>query len=135
MLRSSDPACLLQKNWHPGNCVRHWRTPLSSVSLRSNGRGVSGKPWLARRLVRTYAFYGREVGMTRRSHGNDTTLATKSATKTVHFEFHHADAREVSIAGTFNDWRPDATPMVRMGQGRWAKDLTLGPGVYEYLFV
>lgn len=53
----------------------------------------------------------------------------------VHFEFHDADAREVCLAGSFNGWRPDATPMVPLGHGRWAKELTLEPGVYEYLFV
>ena len=39
------------------------------------------------------------------------------------------------IAGTFNDWRPEATPMISMGQGRWLKELVLPPGRYEYLFV
>jgi len=53
----------------------------------------------------------------------------------VHVEFNHPTASAVAIAGTFNDWRPEATPMVSMGQGRWLKDLTLEPGRYEYLFV
>ncbi len=39
------------------------------------------------------------------------------------------------MAGTFNDWRPEATPMVPIGDGRWMKDLTLPPGVYEYRIV
>lgn len=53
----------------------------------------------------------------------------------VHVEFSHPTATAVAIAGTFNDWRPDATPMVGMGEGRWLKELTLPPGRYEYLFV
>jgi len=41
----------------------------------------------------------------------------------------------VNVAGSFNDWRPEATPMVSLGGGSWMKELTLPPGVYEYRFV
>ncbi len=54
---------------------------------------------------------------------------------TVHVEFSHPTATSVAIAGTFNDWRPEATPMIDMGEGRWLKELVLPPGRYEYLFV
>lgn len=50
-------------------------------------------------------------------------------------EFRHAEARAVCIAGSFNDWRPDAAPMVALGDGLWVKELTLPPGRYEYRFV
>lgn len=53
----------------------------------------------------------------------------------VHFEFFHPSAGAVCIAGTFNDWHSSATPMVAMGEGRWAKELLLAPGIYEYRFV
>ena len=53
----------------------------------------------------------------------------------VHVEFKHPEVTAVGIAGTFNDWRPEATPMVLTGQGRWQKDLVLPPGTYEYLLV
>jgi 1,4-alpha-glucan branching enzyme len=55
--------------------------------------------------------------------------------KPVHIEFTHATATTVRIAGTFNDWRPDATPMIAVGEGRWAKELVLPPGTYEYCVV
>ena len=51
------------------------------------------------------------------------------------FEFQHGEASAVCIAGSFNDWRPDATPMVALGDGRWVKELTLPPGRHEYRFV
>ncbi len=41
----------------------------------------------------------------------------------------------VCIAGTFNEWRPEATPMVPLGNGRWIKTLALPPGQYEYRVV
>ncbi len=50
-------------------------------------------------------------------------------------EFSHPAATAVAIAGTFNDWRPEATPMVAMEGGRWLKELVLPPGRYEYLLV
>ncbi len=56
-------------------------------------------------------------------------------TAVVKVEFHHPTAREVFIAGNFNDWHPAASPMVAMPGGRWVKELALPPGRYEYRFV
>ncbi len=53
----------------------------------------------------------------------------------VRFEFHHPTAQSVSVAGTFNEWRPGATAMISLGQGRWLKELILPPGRYEYRLV
>jgi Glycogen recognition site of AMP-activated protein kinase len=53
----------------------------------------------------------------------------------VRLEIDHLTAAVVSIAGTFNDWRPEATPMVSLGKGRWLKELVLPAGTYEYRFV
>ena len=43
------------------------------------------------------------------------------------------EAKRVSIAGTFNDWKPQ--PLDFDGDGVWGIELDLSPGVYEYLFV
>ena len=51
------------------------------------------------------------------------------------FEFNHPTATTISVAGTFNDWRPGAAPMIPLGAGRWIKALTLPPGTYEYRLV
>jgi hypothetical protein len=61
--------------------------------------------------------------------------AGEPQTKLVHIEFNHATATTIDIAGTFNDWRPTATPMIPVGDGRWVKELVLPPGVYEYRLV
>lgn len=53
----------------------------------------------------------------------------------IRIEFYDEQAQQVSLAGTFNDWRPNATPMLAMGDGRWVKELILPPGRYEYLLV
>jgi hypothetical protein len=53
----------------------------------------------------------------------------------VALEFLKPDARQVFVAGSFNQWKPDSTPLVRAGDGRWAGEVTVKPGRYEYLFV
>ncbi len=69
-----------------------------------------------------------------------TTTKTKTKTsgrgpQKIRIEFHNEQAQQVSVAGTFNEWRPNATPMLALGAGRWVKELMLPPGRYEYLFV
>jgi len=44
----------------------------------------------------------------------------KSESKRIHFEFASPTAESVAIAASFNDWQPNATPMIALGQGRWA---------------
>jgi 5'-AMP-activated protein kinase regulatory beta subunit len=53
----------------------------------------------------------------------------------VHFFCSAPDAQSVFVAGTFNDWQPDATPMMRDDDGVWTAALALSPGRYEYKFV
>jgi len=47
----------------------------------------------------------------------------------------HLSAQQICIAGSFNDWHPNVTPMIRLNEGEWAKELSLPPGRYEYRFV
>lgn len=70
-------------------------------------------------------------------HKNETPRKPnhKSESNKVRVEFHDEKAQAVFIAGTFNEWRPDATPMISLGEGRWGKELALPPGRYEYRFV
>src|SRR5215467_4438305 len=45
------------------------------------------------------------------------------------------DAKQVCVAGSFNEWKPDTTPLTQKGNGRWVGDLAIKPGRHEYLFV
>jgi hypothetical protein len=63
--------------------------------------------------------------------GSDTRFALQS----VCLELTKPSARKACIAGSFNDWNPCATPMLPLGDGKWAKELMLPPGRYEYRFV
>jgi len=51
------------------------------------------------------------------------------------FEYYNPAAKEVSVAGTFNDWQPAATPMRKGPGGKWSTEFLLKPGHYEYRFV
>jgi 1,4-alpha-glucan branching enzyme len=45
------------------------------------------------------------------------------------------EAREVTVAGVFNSWRPEVTPLEDAGAGEWVVRLPLRSGQYEYRFV
>ena len=60
---------------------------------------------------------------------------SEAKAKPVHVEFNHPTAATVSVAGTFNGWRPQVTPLIPVGGGRWVKQLALPPGTYEYRLV
>jgi 1,4-alpha-glucan branching enzyme len=49
--------------------------------------------------------------------------------------FFEPEAREVYVAGNFNDWHTDSTPMTNRGEGEWGVRLMLRSGRYEYRFV
>ncbi len=53
----------------------------------------------------------------------------------VRFACKHPTATSVFVAGTFNQWHPTATPLQPVGDGSWAVELELPPGVYEYRFI
>ena len=53
----------------------------------------------------------------------------------VHFEFTHPTATAVCVAGTFNNWQPEATALQTSGGDRWVKETALAPGTYEYCLV
>jgi hypothetical protein len=50
-------------------------------------------------------------------------------------ELFKPEAKTVYVAGSFNGWKPESTPLTRSGNGRWVGDLAIKPGRYEYLFV
>jgi 1,4-alpha-glucan branching enzyme len=53
----------------------------------------------------------------------------------VRFEFTHPTATTVCVAGSFNNWQPEAKTLHSSGAGNWWKETSLAPGTYEYCFV
>lgn len=59
----------------------------------------------------------------------------RSAAPRVSLELVKPDAKQVCVAGSFNGWKPETTPLVQVGNGHWVGNLAVNPGRYEYLFV
>lgn len=66
-------------------------------------------------------------------------IARAAAPETVHvvrFVFTDPSARAVSLAGDFNGWSREATPLVADGvEGRWTVTVPVPQGRHEYAFV
>jgi 1,4-alpha-glucan branching enzyme len=84
--------------------------------------------------------------MTQPRHTRSTTVArpvapkrTRSSErpveKPIEFTLHMPQARSVAVAGTFNDWAMDRTPMSANRAGAWKATVWLPTGRYEYRFV
>ncbi len=59
----------------------------------------------------------------------------KNLKKKVIFEYYAPLARKVHVAGTFNDWRPEASPLKRDRSGKWKVTLPLPTGRFEYRYL
>lgn len=59
----------------------------------------------------------------------------KTNRKRVYFRFTSDTACRVHVAGSFNDWDPDARPLRKGRGGTWRTHVSLAPGRYEYRFV
>jgi 1,4-alpha-glucan branching enzyme len=66
-----------------------------------------------------------------------TEIAKAPAAKNGHvcLQLVKPGAKTVCVAGSFNGWKPEATPLTPRGAGQWSGDLTVKPGRHEYLFV
>jgi pimeloyl-ACP methyl ester carboxylesterase len=56
-------------------------------------------------------------------------------TRTITFRLRdHPHAKSVALAGSFNNWNTESTPMIRKGAD-WSVGIKLAPGAYRYKFV
>ncbi len=55
--------------------------------------------------------------------------------KTVELSLQAPEAKEVFVAGEFNQWDTQSTPMKRGKDGNWKVKTSLPPGRYEYKFL
>jgi 1,4-alpha-glucan branching enzyme len=53
----------------------------------------------------------------------------------VPFSFAAPRARQVSLAGDFNNWNPEDMPMYKSSNGVWYLSVSLTPGCHEYRFI
>jgi 1,4-alpha-glucan branching enzyme len=60
---------------------------------------------------------------------------TTSSLKTIEFVLKLPTAKEVGVAGSFNNWNAAQTPLRKQRGGIWRASLALPPGRHEYRFV
>jgi len=53
----------------------------------------------------------------------------------VTFEVRAPEAKEVYLAGDFNEWKLDENSKMQMDNGTWKKNMNLASGIYHYRFV
>jgi 1,4-alpha-glucan branching enzyme len=73
--------------------------------------------------------------LTAMKHNHNHDNAPSTQLMPVRFEFTHPTATTVCIAGTFNHWQPEAKTLHSSGAGKWWKETSLAPGIYEYCLV
>jgi 1,4-alpha-glucan branching enzyme len=66
------------------------------------------------------------------------TLSRYSAKRSLHrvsFFCQAPEAQHVSVIGDFNNWNPNAIPMIRQPDGKWMASLELRHGYHQYVFL
>jgi 1,4-alpha-glucan branching enzyme len=61
--------------------------------------------------------------------------SVRKTVKPVNFACVAPHAKQVTLAGDFNDWDPDALPLKRQPDGSWTGQVTLGHGHHHYRFL
>jgi 1,4-alpha-glucan branching enzyme len=73
--------------------------------------------------------------MNHHHHTHGQVAASAPGQSLARFEFVDPTARNVSVAGCFNQWQPGANPLQPGEKGHWHSEIALPPGTYEYRFV
>lgn len=110
-----DRGTLQSKFGHAESTVPRSVTPARSSPSRRRAKAWPGSEMTSARLLPEH------------SSGPELHVA--------HLRLFKEGAKHVSVAGTFNDWKPQQTPLQQDGQGAWEIALSLPPGDYEYRFV
>jgi len=124
------------------------RTRGRAVSLTRRSLGWITEPWELRLRVRPWALGAalaaaaalvlvlRGPGGTISKQGPAATASALPESLLVRFVLYAPGAKQVGLAGTFNQWNQSATPLVRAGSdGVWTVTLTLPAGQHQYGFV
>lgn len=108
---------------------RAWRWVTQPRDVR-----VRVRPWM---LGPALAAAAALVVLLGRSGGPSVGgLAAVPESLYVRFVLYAPEAKQVALAGTFNDWSPGATLLVRAGApGVWTATLALPVGQHQYVFV
>ena len=124
------------------------RTRARAVSLTRRSLGWITEPLELRLRVRPWALGAalaaaaalvlvlRGPGGTISKQGPAATASALPESLLVRFVLYAPGAKQVGLAGTFNQWNQSATPLVRASSdGVWTVTLTLPAGQHQYGFV
>jgi len=67
--------------------------------------------------------------------GATQPLGPRQVGDSVIFAAFYPQANTVNLAGDFNGWQPEKTPMKKAGDGAWQVRIPLAKGVYHYRLV
>ena len=67
--------------------------------------------------------------------GDKKGYSGKNIVVPVNFFYLAPDAQAVSIIGDFNNWQPNANPMIRQPDGSWRIQLPIHHGHHAYQFL
>ncbi|HUK83814.1 MAG TPA: isoamylase early set domain-containing protein [Verrucomicrobiae bacterium] len=104
------------------------------VSKRRKGREVSeySEQHVEEYLKRLFRTRDERV---RNQYGPVLAVGSAERRKRVEFALKALRAQWVSVAGSFNEWEPDQTPLQKGKGGIWRTTVLLSPGIHLYRFV
>lgn len=70
-----------------------------------------------------------------RKRNKSTEVRPAPPLQEVEFSYGSADAKEVCLAGDFNNWSFNGLPLRKDAQGIWRVRLLVAPGRHEYRFI
>ena len=105
---------------------KFWRRVVEPREIR-----IRVRPWLLVPALAAAAALVLWVGRP----GPVSPSSQASALVTVRFVLSAPEAHDVALAGTFNQWDAQATPLVRTANGVWTATITLPAGQHQYAFV
>jgi hypothetical protein len=95
--------------------------------------GIMAGIWTLVGQRNTSSLQGGGEGVAQKVHS--TSQGPDEHRVSVTFVYYAPKAESVALVGTFNDWNPRKTPMVKGRNGTWNVRLNLTSGRYEYLFL
>jgi hypothetical protein len=78
---------------------------------------------------------GLQIGLPSQAPAKDPLEVETPRRHAASFSLLAPEAASVHVAGTFNNWQPLATSLVKTPDGSWHAHLNLKPGTYEYRFI
>jgi 1,4-alpha-glucan branching enzyme len=64
----------------------------------------------------------------------EAAMVKLTSVKLTEFKFYAPQAKQVSLAGNFNNWNTRAVSARKDSKGNWTAKINLKPGRYEYKF-